>query len=77
MLNCYTRDDVLMHIQAHYYEYMVMFPEVPPSYSHGGIPEDGVYYCRDCGAVSNDGHNNACRIEDEYNKFVSIIEELA
>ncbi len=73
---CYTRNDVLEHVRDYYYEYKMTYSEESPTYSHGGLPEEGIFVCKDCGAEVDDGHNNACSIEDEYNKFVSIILRL-
>lgn len=59
-----------------YYSYYIVFKETPPSYSHGGLPEEGLWLCRDCQAEWLDGHVDYCTLAPEIDAVVTFIESL-
>jgi len=74
---CYTKEDVLAHLQDYFYWYKVTHREEPPSYSNGGLPEEGILVCKDCDAEIGDYHYVACKVEGLYDRLVDIMERLA
>lgn len=73
----YTKEDVLAHLQDSFYRYRVTHREEPPSYSNGGLPEEGILVCKDCAAVIGDDHYEACEVAELYDRLVDIMEGLA
>ena len=53
-----------------------MFKETPPSYSHGGLPEESIDECNTCFSEWGDEHENDCINKVAFEAIHNFIERI-